>query len=725
MNFDNRSRPLKQGTWPRPPAHRLTIVLPPGQDIKIDPGSSNQRYSGETSPKRLHLAREETAEGRMILVTRERGLSQNSPWSSSGSFMKDPDREVPSQPCLNSGIETQSSRRRKSSLVPSYYQETIDDSNGSMTTSLRTSCATAVPIEKEQPTTDALEWQEFDVPLELEALPPHVPERVRSVVQESFDKHRATRALRHSHKHAIVVRTTITQETSSVENVSRPIFAESSAMASNRSLLPARRQSPTITRGRPRSSVSETMSSASSPLAADSNTSLSSDEDVPSTSPAKNAHSEVQESFILTKNQMTLQRKPEISAQPSADRNFFGKILTSTKSRESEQETPKELVLVKCTGCFNEAKYEDAVNLPCEHHYCSSCLSYFIRTACLNNSIFPPSCCHQEIQRKLLASYLRSDEVVAYDSRCLEYAVTEPERVVEAVHAGTVTQIVEAVEASEPYLKETKRLEDERSAERARIITAKESSRLEPITEFFEYLRGVLEEVRRQQRSKIKQRHECAQQEFDNRRSAILSGEMFAPQRQQAQRDRAVLAARNDAKIKAVHEAHSAALVETISRHRRDQDSLLAAPSTSPIITAADSATPLDQLMKAQDEERTTLQSMQTREVKKWKKRHELLLHHLERQLADTEAGEELAATRGLEIELQQAEKVRKADWKWFDIVFLDRALMLGEDERRMILSGDEAPADKSDRTVVGDQVSHGEPRGRHDVRAGGVPAWD
>ena len=794
-------------------------MLPSGQNIKPTHIDEEQRYSGEISPKRLHLMREETAQGQVKLVTKERSTFEHSPRSPSTAFAKDPLHSSTSH-------QVQSYHQRRSSLVPSYFQ----DNASSLDATIRTSCVTEPAPRQEQTIADGLGWQDFDVPSELEILPSNIPEDIRSVIQESFDEHRAIRASRQSHKHGIAVRTTITQETSSVENVARTIFAESSAMPSSRSLLSANRHVPMRSTGsRPRSSVSENRSSDSSPLAAESNTSLSSEEDAPAPPPPLKDQigDEGQQSFFLTKKRTRLQKKPEISDCSSRNRGFFGRLLPTRKGKESEQATPTTAVLGECTGCFEEVNTEEVAILPCRHKYCPSCFGHFVRSSFASETTFPPKCCLQEIPRRVLAAHLDAKEMVMYEAKSLEFAIAVGSRYycaapecakwidprtakklngeLECTHcsvrmcttcrgaghgasqncpkdfgldatlreaelrgwqrcyncramveldtgcrhtickckaefcytcgapwktcfcteadqarhqADLVTQrerveaerfaeeaevraAIAAVEASERALEETRRIEEERLVEEAQLISTREVSRLEGITEYFKYLRDVLEQVRREQRLAIEERHEKARTELERRRAAISSSEILATYSAQAASDRAHLVARNEAKIKALHSAHSSALIETISRHRRNQDSFVAAAHSTSTVDSYNSSVVLERLMKSQDEERATLRSQHTREIEKWTRRHQQVLQVFERQNVEAMKMERAEATKDIELEHDRDEKARDAEWRWFDSVFLDRVLMIGEDERRMILSGGEAPAATNSEKVV------------------------
>ncbi|KAL8792853.1 MAG: hypothetical protein Q9195_004583 [Heterodermia aff. obscurata] len=260
-----------------------------------------------------------------------------------------------------------------------------------------------------------------------------------------------------------------------------------------------------------------------------------------------------------------------------------------------------------------------------------------------------------------------------------------------------VRAAIAAVEAAERIVAEEREAEDERLAEESRQIAAREYERLEGITEFFEYLRQRLEKTRLQQEETIQKRHSEESAKVEEREAAQVSGKQVLDKKEQeVTSERARLAIQTQEPIKCARKKHASQLVSTVGRHRQDQDAyLLMSNEAMEVDINIDQTAILEQLLQAQDLERVTLRSQQTREIQKLQKRGELVLQDFdqrakaareERVLAQVREGEEVAR-------MATATKKRiEADWKWFEAIFLDRAMMLGEDERRMILSGADAP---------------------------------
>ncbi|KAK5136766.1 hypothetical protein LTR08_002062 [Meristemomyces frigidus] len=65
-----------------------------------------------------------------------------------------------------------------------------------------------------------------------------------------------------------------------------------------------------------------------------------------------------------------------------------------------------EPVLFMCAAC-NDSKGADDVNqVPCQHYYCDTCLSDLFRAATVDESLYPPRCCRQDIPYEDISRYL-------------------------------------------------------------------------------------------------------------------------------------------------------------------------------------------------------------------------------------------------------------------------------------------------------------------------------
>lgn len=77
----------------------------------------------------------------------------------------------------------------------------------------------------------------------------------------------------------------------------------------------------------------------------------------------------------------------------------------------------------ECTSCFDEVPDKKAVDMPCNHKYCSPCFSQLVLTATSNEATFPPKCCLQEIPQKTMREHLPPKALAQFDEKALEYAV--------------------------------------------------------------------------------------------------------------------------------------------------------------------------------------------------------------------------------------------------------------------------------------------------------------
>ena len=259
---------------------------------------------------------------------------------------------------------------------------------------------------------------------------------------------------------------------------------------------------------------------------------------------------------------------------------------------------------------------------------------------------------------------------------------------------------VAAVEAAERQLREEREAEEARAEEEARELSRRETQRVQQITVYFEYLRGVLGRVRIQQESAIEKRHEKTWAEIDVMRSDLESPESVAKREFYVKSERDKISNSTDSTIKALKRQHAASMMETISRHRKEQDELFARSNEDEDQDAEIlKAQTLQELMPAQDAERATLQSQQEREIQKWKSRGEASLQAFDSRMI------------ALKMRLEEAEKIDKrekevknvifADGKWTTTLFDERNSMLVEDERKMVQNGGEAPSTPKRETVI------------------------
>ncbi len=280
---------------------------------------------------------------------------------------------------------------------------------------------------------------------------------------------------------------------------------------------------------------------------------------------------------------------------------------------------------------------------------------------------------------------------------------------------------IAAVEEAERQLRAEREAEEARLEAEARELTQREFDRLQNIHDHFEYLRGVLDRIRLQQRQAIERRHDREWAEID-----LLKDQLDSPDAA-AERDRFVAAERDkivtstQSTIMTLQRRFAAEVMETIIRHRKDQDDVMAMDMTTDNPTQQDpdvlKADILHELMPAQELERATLKAQQGREIDKWRGRQEQALKAFDAKMV------------ALKLRLEEAERINGraremgrcvcADAKWFEVVFRERRGMLEEDERRLVSSGSEAAVWEKAERDSGDTVVGGEGEERWERGAG------
>ena len=237
-------------------------------------------------------------------------------------------------------------------------------------------------------------------------------------------------------------------------------------------------------------------------------------------------------------------------------------------------------------------------------------------------------------------------------------------------------------------------------ADEARAIEQLEVERLSNIADYYEYLRGVLECVRLQQRHALEKRHDQEWAEIDRIRDEIESSERTAAREHTLNAEKGKIVGEMEAKIRELQRSHVHTMRETITRHRKAEDELLAASmSAEDIETETTYAVRLDDMMPRHEAERSALNTTQKRQVQTWRERFET-------QLGEFDAKGKLLQLRLKDLEdISRREKNLKskitADSKWFELLFDERITMLSEDQNRMMNSGADAPSKPNKRDTV------------------------
>ncbi|KAL8825288.1 MAG: hypothetical protein Q9170_007854, partial [Blastenia crenularia] len=587
---------------------------------------------------------------------------------------------------------------------------------------------------------DQTQWQEYEIPSELEVLQRNTPKEIRNIIHESLDEQRAMRLSR-LHTPAIAEADTTTADRVQWDD-GDSVVVESSAMASRRhpgsSLSSFRTESVDILRGSTTSVGSESRGSGSlNPTTSDTSHTSRSSED---------SHSDVK----LTSRRLQKSREKLSRAHGLFRRFRRPKDAILISEAEQEPET------YECTSCFDDIPNKDAISVPCRHKYCAPCFSQLISTALQNENQFPPKCCLEEIPRGILRTHLEARELEAFDTKALEYSVAIGSRYYCArpecakwidttkarsqngtlecphcrhylctfcrgpVHAADqdcpqdfgldatlqqaelagwqrcyncramvelntgcrhitckcraefcytcgarwrtcacteedqarrahrirenlakaeaearaeeeeIRAAIAAVEEAERQAEVERREEEERQEEareeEARQITLREARRVGNINRHFDGLRVIFEQVREQQDGALAARHEMQMQEIEAEEASL---EVEATKRNDPEKERARIITSTATEIHELRRKQANELVQTRLRHRQDEDELL-----SKLVETENDTSGHEILLAAQDLERSSLRSIQTREIDKLKRREGMYLRFLDERVA-------------------------------------------------------------------------------------------
>lgn len=267
-------------------------------------------------------------------------------------------------------------------------------------------------------------------------------------------------------------------------------------------------------------------------------------------------------------------------------------------------------------------------------------------------------------------------------------------------------EAIEAVQAAERRLQEEReaeeRAEQRRIEEEDREFARLESERFNQITVYFEYLRRVLGRLRLQQSLAIRKRHELGWSQIDEMRNELDSDEAVAQREAILGPERDKIVASTETTVKGLQRQHAAVLMETMTRHRKEQDDFMvhSLENEDPDAEIMQ-AEKLQELITAQDSERSTLKSRQAKEIQKWKSNGEASLRTLDSRMEKLVFEMRLEDAEKIEVREREMRNVVFADNKWDELLFATRQVMLAEDKRQMIQSGREAPEAPKKEAVV------------------------
>ncbi|KAL8685439.1 MAG: hypothetical protein Q9224_005817, partial [Gallowayella concinna] len=198
---------------------------------------------------------------------------------------------------------------------------------------------------------------------------------------------------------------------------------------------------------------------------------------------------------------------------------------------------------------------------------------------------------------------------------------------------------IAAVEEAERQAAEARREEElrqeEERVEEARQITMREFKRVKNIVQHYDRLRAILERVRMAQDEALMRRHNLEMDKVEKMGVSLVGAGSERNGSEDA--DKAKIVSTTDAKVQELRKQHATALIATRARHRQDEDAFLIKITESDSYHPdSDPSTMLEALLASQELERSTLRSLQAREVEKYRKRSKI---HLQRRGEEGEMG--------------------------------------------------------------------------------------
>ena len=85
-----------------------------------------------------------------------------------------------------------------------------------------------------------------------------------------------------------------------------------------------------------------------------------------------------------------------------------------------KQARERTLATHECIACF---EIRETLQVPCQHRYCKQCVLQLVNDAMLDESLFPPRCCRQEMPMSLLRPLLSADLATKFEKKAIEYGL--------------------------------------------------------------------------------------------------------------------------------------------------------------------------------------------------------------------------------------------------------------------------------------------------------------
>lgn len=302
--------------------------------------------------------------------------------------------------------------------------------------------------------------------------------------------------------------------------------------------------------------------------------------------------------------------------------------------------------------------------------------------------------CTEEDQSRRRNALLATRQVQTAEARAEEAAVREAIAQVEAAERREA-------EENERRLRARAAEVEAEQARLARLMEELESKRREGITAYYQNLRNALRELHTSHRKALAKRFES-----DRHRIARVKEAWTVSQNAQAQAvedewEKANVQSQKNIVMEGLRLKQTSEVFKAVARHKADEE-ILSARLNERFENVIPKLDCMARLWEVQRNERATLRMHQAQELQKWQDRFATEIAAVEKRLKRQQEKTEVQ----FQAEVDEAEFARRvfADRKWYEVLTEEQQGMLDADERRLLISGADAPS--RDSLTVADEAS-------------------
>lgn len=76
----------------------------------------------------------------------------------------------------------------------------------------------------------------------------------------------------------------------------------------------------------------------------------------------------------------------------------------------------------ECVAC---SEFRDTLQAPCQHHWCKACVMRLVSDSTVDESLFPPRCCRQEMPKSLIQPYITAELGAKFEKALIEFGTSD------------------------------------------------------------------------------------------------------------------------------------------------------------------------------------------------------------------------------------------------------------------------------------------------------------